>query len=163
MAPTAMEDVEFPADDAGGAATPAAPPPPPPPLHDAAAVESLPSIARWSDSRGGVSADPRAGWVPMAFRPLTRAFHSVVPGADAVDAVARLNLPILDAACGNGYWTATLRARGVEVIAAVDPSSVSASVAAAAFVDDVTWAGGDAGVVARCVLYTGPRTTPSAW
>jgi hypothetical protein len=55
-----------------------------------------------------------------------------------------------------------LRARGVEVIAAVDPSSVSASAAAAAFVDDVTWAGGDAGVVARCVLYTGPRTTLSA-
>ena len=48
---------------------------------------------------------------------LQHAFAHAVPSAEALDAVAALDTPVVEIGAGTGYWAALLEQRGVDVVA----------------------------------------------
>ena len=65
---------------------------------------------------GGVSHPPGAGMLNIVSA-LQHAFAHAVPSAEALDAVAALDTPVVEIGAGTGYWAALLEQRGVDVVA----------------------------------------------
>ena len=73
-------------------------------------------VVSWNLWSGGVSHPPGAGMLNIVSA-LQHAFAHAVPSAEALDAVAALDTPVVEIGAGTGYWAALLEQRGVDVVA----------------------------------------------